>query len=422
MNEQNYKSDTGVGYRLASLVAVIVAALAIAVIPFQAVTAVSQTPESLSLLKLILKAVNGNHTIFGFLPAFHLSGTIGTAYNLSIYLFFACLIAAAIVGLIGLFSGKGPIARASVCFFTIGAAVYTISANLICTTDATAINLDFLSLAVAMAGAIIYLGMSIPKIGKVAWLHFVQFLLSVVFVALVSRPLAVNAIFKADKLSGLPMIAMYLGLVVVYVNTIVAVARISRAGGMVADLVRFIVVLLSALLITFAAKENILWSLLAVAVATVQIVIIIIQLAKSNKKAVEKAAKDATEAAVAGFHMEEYAEAYAYEGGPVSGVLMAEEVNPSFLPHEPHVNTAGYDFYNCKSFDPFIATLDTAERNEFTETFILKFKGTMAELPDYEVGGDNKEFFRKIFIYLGQYRDRISQPLLMKMYQYSMKI
>jgi hypothetical protein len=46
----------------------------------------------------------------------------------------------------------------------------------------------------------------------------------------------------------------------------------------------------------------------------------------------------------------------------------------------------------------------------------------MPELPDYEVGGDNKEFFRKLFIYLGQYRDRMSQTLLMKMYQYSMKI
>jgi hypothetical protein len=123
-----------------------------------------------------------------------------------------------------------------------------------------------------------------------------------------------------------------------------------------------------------------------------------------------------------GFVLEEYAEAYPYEGGPVAGVLMAEEVNPSFIPQPPHVNTAGYDFYNSKSFDPFIATLDMAERNEFTELFILKFKGTMPELPDYEVGGDNREFFRKIFIYLGQYRDRMSQSLLAKMYQFSMKI
>ena len=432
MNEQNYKSDTGAGYRIASLAAIIIAALAIAVIPFQAITSVTKDGiESLSLLNLVMKAVKGSYTIFGALPAFALTGTIGTVYNLAIYMFFACLVTSAVVGLIGLFSGKGSIARASVCFLGIGAAIYSISINLAYTNffidpanaaDLNKINLDFISLAVAMVGAILYLVMSLPNIGKVAWVHFVQFILSVVFVALVSRPLAVSPIFKANKLSGLPMIAMYLGLFVVYVNTIIALARISRAGGMVADLVRFIIVLLSALLITFAAKEHILWSLIAVAVATLQIVIIIIQIVKSNKKAVEKAAKDAGEAAVAGFHTEEYAEAYAYEGGPVAGVMMAEEVNPSFLPQNPHVNTAGYDFYNCKSFDPFIASLDNAERNEFTEIFILKFKGTMPELPDYEVGGDNKDFFRKIFIYLGQYRDRISQELLMKMYQYSMKI
>lgn len=123
-----------------------------------------------------------------------------------------------------------------------------------------------------------------------------------------------------------------------------------------------------------------------------------------------------------GFEVEEYAEAYPYEGGPVAGVVMAEEVNPSFLPHEPHVNTAGYDFYNSKSFDAFIATLSVEERNQFTELFILRFQGTMPELPEYQVGGDNKEFFRKVFIYLGQYRDRIPSGLLGKMYQYSLKL
>ncbi len=132
----------------------------------------------------------------------------------------------------------------------------------------------------------------------------------------------------------------------------------------------------------------------------------------------EEPAKDPND----GFHVEEYAEAYPYEGGPVAGVVMAEEVNPSFVPQSPRVNTAGYDFYNSKTFDTFIATLNDQERNDFTEIFILKVKGAMPELPDYQVGGDNKEFFRKIFIYLGQYRDRIPSALLGKIYQYSLKI
>ena len=122
------------------------------------------------------------------------------------------------------------------------------------------------------------------------------------------------------------------------------------------------------------------------------------------------------------FRMEEYAEAYAYEGGPVDGVEMAEEVNPTFEEVDTPVNTAGYDFYNCQSFDPFIATLNTEERNQFTELFILKYRGVMPEIPDYVVGGDNREFFRKIFIYLGQYRERIPSGLLTKMYQFSVKL
>lgn len=122
-----------------------------------------------------------------------------------------------------------------------------------------------------------------------------------------------------------------------------------------------------------------------------------------------------------GYQVEEYAEAIAYDGGPVSGVELAEEVNPTFMPRG-QVSTGGYDFYNCQSFDPFIASLNNEERNQFTEIFILKYKGTMPELPDYVVGGDNREFFRKIFIYLGQYRERIPNGLLNKIYAFSTKI
>jgi hypothetical protein len=127
-------------------------------------------------------------------------------------------------------------------------------------------------------------------------------------------------------------------------------------------------------------------------------------------------------ASLDGFRVEEYAEAYAYEGGPVDGVEMAEEVNPTFEEVNTPVNTAGYDFYNCQSFDPFIATLNVEERNQFTELSILKYRGVMPEIPDYVVGGDNREFFCKIFIYLGQYRERIPNGLLTKMYQFSVKL
>lgn len=83
--------------------------------------------------------------------------------------------------------------------------------------------------------------------------------------------------------------------------------------------------------------------------------------------------------------------------------------------------TADYDFYNSRSFDPFIASLNATEREQFTDLFILKYKGETRNLPDYQVGGDNTEFFRKVFIYLGQYRDRIPDTLLGKMYQFAIR-
>ena len=168
--------------------------------------------------------------------------------------------------------------------------------------------------------------------------------------------------------------------------------------------------------------------LMSLIVTVIALVLVILSLVFKKKEEPEEEVipsipvASSPETANGGFYTEKYAESYAYEGGPVAGVVMAEEVNPSFLPQGPHVNTAGYDFYNCKSFDPFIATLDMEERNEFTELFILRFKGEMPEIPSYEVGGKNSDFFRMIFIYLGKYRDRISNKLLNKIYQYSAKI
>ena len=51
----------------------------------------------------------------------------------------------------------------------------------------------------------------------------------------------------------------------------------------------------------------------------------------------------------------------------------------------------------------------------------LYYENDAPEIPDYEVGGENKEFFHKVFIYLGQYRDRIPNGLLVKIYQYTLK-
>ena len=215
-------------------------------------------------------------------------------------------------------------------------------------------------------------------------------------------------------------LAIYLfaaGLIVAFVLSLIALCTAKRIYAILSSIFVVLGAAVYTVCYAIAARGVDIVSLVLV-IAMIVATIVCVIVTKPLVEVIEEEVEEEDD----GFEVEEYAEAYPYEGGPVAGVVMAEEVNPSFLPHEPHVNTAGYDFYNSKSFDPFIATLSVEERNQFTELFILRFQGTMPELPEYQVGGDNKEFFRKIFIYLGQYRDRIPSGLLGKMYQYSLKL
>ncbi len=129
----------------------------------------------------------------------------------------------------------------------------------------------------------------------------------------------------------------------------------------------------------------------------------------------------------ADFHTEEIIEAYAYEGGPVAGIEIAEEVYPTVASIEAQKDPDGAARNTVASllgngFDAFLITLNEKEKNEFIDLYVLKCKGIMPEIPGYVVGGDNKEFFNKVFIYLGQYRDKIPADLLAKMYAFAMKI
>ena len=399
------------GARLFAVLLVAVCALAIAVLKFA---------EEKTLLDILTADLLKSETkIFGMIPAFAgATGVMGKAYTFAFYLLIAGLALAALFSLIAIFTKKAPaLVRTALFFMTSGAMIYVLIDTLNNKVNAADAKLNMIALALAAAGAFLYFLFAAKKIGKVACLYFLQAILSVAVIVLLINPIVESEVFVAETVNYIAVATV----AVLMLNAVISVGRMTKEAGLVFDLVRYLVALLVCVL-AIAKISAATFAILAAVVVVIQIVLTVIQLVNSKKVDLDEVREEAVQQATSGFHMEEYAEAYPYEGGPVAGVLMAAEVNPSFLPHEPHVTTAGYDFYNCKSFDPFIASLDMAERNEFTELFILKFKGTMPELPDYVVGGDNREFFRLIFIYLGQYRDRMSQALLAKMYQYSIKI
>ncbi len=258
---------------------------------------------------------------------------------------------------------------------------------------------------------------------------------------------------------------------------VVSSMRLCTKKGYGFDLFRYIVHLLVAgalLYFAFAEadlKKLQLYVIIAAAIALVQIILVCIVISK--KKAAKKTAKKVAETTVAEEPAETtekvaeepataeevttetttqtaaeepeqtgvYVEAVRYDANTQEAAREAEPLSASDVAAEtaqaPVYNynfttqteaqpaspaaTADYDFYNSRSFDPFIASLNATEREQFTEIFILKYKGDTKNLPDYQVGGDNSEFFRKVFIYLGQYRDRIPDSLLGKMYQFAIR-
>lgn len=361
-----------------------------------------------------------------------------------VYATWALLIVGAILGIITIFcSKKAPaMLRVTAWIFTSAVALTSLWAlGLNYVASGELVISDVAVLGLTVFGMILCLVLAVKRIGKKAWINALQYLFSLVAVAAtlmvsVNEPFANGlASFGIGDLHEIIWLAIA---EVMIANMVIAGIRVATEKGLVLDLIRYIVQILVAglslyFVIAFGNGFDLVMilAIVAAAVSVLQLVICIIQ--KSVAKKAKKAAVAAEEEAVVEesapveeeYVCEQYAEAVAYEGGPVEGVQLAEETVPTPVVEEqpaPEVQTAAYDYYNSRSFDPFIASLADKERNEFTEIFILKYRGNMPEIPDYQVGGDNKEFFRKIFIYLGQYRDRIPDGLLAKIYQFAVRM
>ena len=415
------------------LIAVSVAAL---FLPVQVLKGFA--PESATLFACITDLFAGGEAskLFGMLPVYTDAATLaGMFAGVVFYALLIAIVLTVIFGLIAVLSGKACIFRTAAFFFATGFGTYAVCGYALPAIKGTAIGLDLIMVAIAGVGALLYLVLGFAKKGGKAFASLIQLLFTLVFVA--ATVLVFNGYEAQIKTAvegfGLTFdLTAQIVFAAIWVITLLGAVRLIAKKGLALDMIRYIVELVIGAILCYVAftanaGDNMLliYAVVAAAVALLQIIICIAQCKSGKPKAVEEApVEQPAPAPVPEYTVEEYAEALPYEGGPVEGVEVAQEVNPTFEenPIEPvKVNTAGYDFYNSKSFDPFIAILNGEERNQFTELFILKYKGVMPEIPDYQVGGDNKEFFRKLFIYLGQYRDRIPDGLLAKIYQFAIR-
>ncbi len=423
-------------------------------------------PFKSSFFKAVLALIKEPfYTMFGFLPTLtDPSMFSGLMMTIALYIVLLCTVIAVILGIITIFcSKKAPaMLRVTVFFLAVGYAIYTISFISLYYLYYRVITLkcvDLVSTGMTVAMSVLFFVLACIKLKKTAIVNVLYWVLS----ALVTVAMLIMLIFDPLSLAnGLVIFGMlelydivfYALVGVAVLNLFIASIRLGTKKGLIPDLIRYCLLLLvTGVMLFFQIKLSedtlaFICSIVAVSVSVVQIVVCSIHIAfakKAKKQAtaapIEDTVDDVVETPVKApvapvapqeeveeaYVVEQYAEAIPYEGGPVEGVETAEAVvenaqEPTPPAPTPTVETADYDYYNSKSFDPFIATLSSEERNQFTELFILRYKGTMPEIPDYNVGGNNKTFFRKIFIYLGQYRDRIPEGLLSKMYEFSLKI
>ncbi len=316
------------------------------------------------------------------------------------------LVVSIVFGLIALISAKGSRAGLAVLMWT--ATIFAVSNYIY--TDA----LDVVVVAVAAVALLFYVILALVRVGAISLLSLVQFALCVVVLYFIDDTVGANL---GDKVI-LPILVL-----VLLANAIVGFIRIATVKGIALDIVRYALEIVIVGVAAYICSKFEAFALLALIVAMVQILIAFLQLYVLSKMHAE----ECVEAAISNFETESYIEAYPYEGGPIAGVELAEEVNPTVAAIEAARDPDGTARATVASllgngFDPFLITLNDREKNEFIDLYVLKCRGIMPEIPGYVVGGDNRDFFNKVFIYLGQYIEKIPADLLAKMYKHSMKI
>lgn len=383
--------------------------------------------EEKNFLKIAKAILDSDTEIFGFIPVLTGKSTLGIASSGALYFFALTLALGFVLCLIAVFTAKSSpaLVRTAIFFVTCGAAAYAISVLAISSySSSLSLTFDWWSIAVAGFGAVWYFVLMLAKVGKAAWLNAVQLLLSLASTALLLLALtrdrtAVSAFIEEKKLYEICMLA---AVGVSFANLLITAIRLTKKKGLTFDICRYILVLLVAAgacclnyLSDMKSKIFATYAILAAGTSFVQLLIASLQLKHRKGKKVRAPKEKKQKRKVS----EERVSAMPYEGEPVA-VNMAKEVRPVENPSPVFASDCNADY--GKKFDAFMTTLAEEERTQFIDLYIIRCNGPMPEIPKYDVGGDNREFFNKVFIYLGQYREKIPGVLLSKMYQFSMKI
>ncbi len=439
------------GYRVVSLLLLALVAVAV-VLPVSVFTGKLESKALYSVVLDLFKG--GNSKWFDVLPLVAGNQGVSLVYGLTIYACLLFLLVSAVLSLVNLFTGRYRAAKLAAFFATASLAFNALSVYAVSAFELMSAKIDYYLIGGFGIALLLYFILCVIKT-KRAWYNLLNAILSIAFAGATAYLLCSNAGEVKRLVDNLVYkILILVPSIIAVLALLIALIRLTVKKGRAFEMIVFIFELLAGGVLVYLAIDlisdaNILVAIVAAGVALVQVIVTAIVIGAAKKKARKaKKAAEAEETPVeieaieeSEEEVEEELEAVVYDGGPipvetaeveeeetaepveetVEAPVVEEPVPAPALP-TPTVQTAEYDYYNSKAFDPFIATLEGEERNQFTELFILKVKGTFPELPDYVVGGDNKAFFNKFFIYLGQYRDRVPDGLMAKIYSFSTRI
>ena len=427
------------------------------------------TLQSYKLLDLFIKLFTEEgfavSKLFDLVPLMTVSDDIlGLVNNVMLYLIPVSMAVCILAGLIAIFARKAaPTLTRMILFIEFGVyAGYALSILLpyaYCELSVLE-TLDYTVLGTAAGAFFLYFILAAVKSGKRAFLGLFIFLLTVVSAGAVLYALCVQNDPIQELIAQNTLYRwILLGIVGAYaLFVLLSLMGVAARKVLGADILRCVLMLLmgAGIIVLAFWKETfaafLLYGIISAAAAFVMLLVETIAVSVRVRK--EKEAKAAAEApkeeteeeskteeeetAASTEEAEPVTPATAIaeepipapvvpvaveEVAPAEEVILAEEPAPvAATPVAPVMaaSTVQGDAYG-REFDPFIATLTAEERTQFTLMFLLRSESKMPEIPTYKVGGDNRVFFRKIFINLGSLRGRIPDSLMEKIYQFTIR-
>ena len=358
----------------------------------------------LKLYELFEHISDAPYKFLSVIPLFtNPKSVLGLAGGLITYVLMLALVIAFIFAIITLIFGKKVkrLAPLAIVVYTWGAALYMIAVTSITCYLPIKIVFDTNSIILALIGTLVYLVLMYASLGKkLCILNSVRFFLVLAFTVCLFLAITFDydLIRKLLAEANFYKIVMVIAIALTLVNVIVASVRASAQKAFAFDFINAVVQLVVAVALIVLSVSSpvtdvalLVLSSIAAAISLGLLVIAFVgvKLAKRNAKA--EIISDVAESGVS-------------EETPVPACEPKAEV------------AAEEDFFAGKQIDTFIATLSVSERNQFAALYLLKHEDVMPEIPAYQIGGDNKLFFEMVFITLGEYRDKIPDELLSKMY------